>query len=389
VTESRSLLVDGGTEVELLDDVSGSEGEVLSDDVAEPVIGLTVLDGAVGVNPDGERVGESDGVGDLNADSVAKSGGDEGLGDKASVVGSGAIDLGGVLTGVSTTSMGAPTAVRVDDDLSASDTGISSGTTDIEFTGGVDDEDSVLQKVVGADLLDDLLDKGLSDFLIAYLGVVLGGNKNVEDSSGLKVVTLVLGLLVLNDDLRFAVGSEPLDFSGVSLGSHLHVDSAGELMGERVEGLLVVLVSSVSEHDSLISSTDVREVLGSDDSSSNVGVLGLDDGNDRHLGSIHTLFPGVEADIVDGLTGNSLEVNLVGSDRDFSEEAKSLGLGGSLHGDSACGVDLDAGIDDSIRDLIAHLIGMAFTDRFGGEVDVTLELGVAITLHFLHRLYHR
>jgi len=53
VTESGSLLVDGGTEVELLDDVSRSEGEVLADNITEPVVILTVFDGAVRVNPDG------------------------------------------------------------------------------------------------------------------------------------------------------------------------------------------------------------------------------------------------------------------------------------------------------------------------------------------------
>lgn len=47
MTESGGLLVDGSTEVELLNDVSGSEGEVISDDFAEVVIIFTVLDGAV------------------------------------------------------------------------------------------------------------------------------------------------------------------------------------------------------------------------------------------------------------------------------------------------------------------------------------------------------
>lgn len=222
---------------------------------------------------------------------MAETGVDEGLRDKASVVGTGTIDLGGVFTGVSTTSMGAPATVRVDNDLSSSDTGISGGTTDIELAGRVDDKDSVSQEVVGANLLDDLLNEGLSDFLVTDLGVVLGGDEDVENSGGQKVVSLLLRDLVLNDDLGFAVRSEPLDFSTVSLGSHLHVDSAGELMGERVESLLVVLVSSISKHDSLISSTDVLELLGANNSSSNVSVLSLNDGDDLHLGSVHALLP--------------------------------------------------------------------------------------------------
>lgn len=44
VTESRGILVDRRAQVQLLDDVTGSEGEVSADDLAEPVVILTVLD---------------------------------------------------------------------------------------------------------------------------------------------------------------------------------------------------------------------------------------------------------------------------------------------------------------------------------------------------------
>jgi len=227
VTESGGLLVDGGTEVQLLDDVSRSEGEVVTDNITEVIVVLTVRGSAVRVNPDGERVGKSNGVRDLDADSVAEAGSDERLGDIASVVSSGAIDLGGVLAGVSTTSMGAPTTVRVDDDLSSSDTGISGRTTNVEFAGGVNHVNSVFQELGGADLLDDLLDESLSDGFVGDLGVVLGGDENVEDSGRLEVLSLVFGDLVLDNDLRFAVRSEPFNLTRVSLSSHLHVDSAG------------------------------------------------------------------------------------------------------------------------------------------------------------------
>jgi len=309
VTKSGGLLVDGSSKVELLDDVSRSEGEVSADNFAKVVVVLTVLDGTVRVDPDGEGIGESNGVRDLDADSVAEAGSDERLGDEASVVGSRAIDLSGVLAGVGTSTMGAPTTVGVDNNLSSGNTSVSSGTSDIELAGGVDDVlSSFLEELSRADLLDDLLDQSLSDFSIIDGGVVLGGDEDVENLDRLEVLSLC-SLLVLNNDLRFAVGSEPSDLATMSLSSHLHVDSAGELMRERVESLLIVLVGSVAEHNSLISSADVLELLGADDRVSDVSILSFDDGDKSQFVSVHSLFPGVEADVVNSLTSNCLEVN--------------------------------------------------------------------------------
>jgi len=159
VTESGGLLVDRLSEVELLDDVSRSEGEVSADNIAEVVVVLTVLDGAVGINPDGEGIGESNSVGDLDADSVAEASSNQGLGDVSSVVSAGSVDLGGVLSRVSTTSMRAPATVGVDNNLSSGDTSIGSRTSDIELARGVNHVLGVFVKELSrADLLDDLLD---------------------------------------------------------------------------------------------------------------------------------------------------------------------------------------------------------------------------------------
>jgi hypothetical protein len=205
--------------------------------------------------------------------------------------------------------MGAPTTVGVDNNLSSGNTSVSSGTSDIELAGGVDDVlSSFLEELSRADLLDDLLDQSLSDFSIIDGGVVLGGDEDVENLDRLEVLSLC-SLLVLNNDLRFAVGSEPSDLATMSLSSHLHVDSAGELMRERVESLLIVLVGSVAEHNSLISSADVLKLLGADYRVGDVGILSFDDGDKSQFVSVHSLFPGVEADVVNSLTSNCLEVN--------------------------------------------------------------------------------
>ena len=84
---------------------------------------------------DGEWLGDTDGVGDLNQDASAESGLDEGFGDPAGGVGGGTIHFGEVLAGESATTVGAPSSVSVDDDLTACQTGVSHGTADDEFAG--------------------------------------------------------------------------------------------------------------------------------------------------------------------------------------------------------------------------------------------------------------
>jgi hypothetical protein len=133
-------------------------------------------------------------------------------------------------------------------------------------------------------------------------------------------------------------------------------------MGQRVQGLLIVLVCGVAEHDSLVSRSDVLKLLVTDDSVGNVGVLGLDHLDDVHLFSTHAALPRVEADSSDSLACDGLEVNLLLGAGDFSHQAECFRFGTRFHGNSGRGVDLDAGINDSIGYLITHLIRMALSD---------------------------
>lgn len=136
VTELGSLVVDGLGKVELLDNDTGSHVKVGTDNVNELL--STLLRGAVAVDVDGAGLGDTDSVGQLDKSTAAELGIDEGLGDPAGEVGSGTIDLGEVLSGESTTTVGTPTTVGVDNDLTASQTGVTLGTTNDEETRGLD-----------------------------------------------------------------------------------------------------------------------------------------------------------------------------------------------------------------------------------------------------------
>jgi hypothetical protein len=130
------LEVDGAVQLEVADNDTGAQVEVLADNLDQLVRGL--LGGAVGVDVDGQGLGDTDGVGELDKGTAGKAGVDQGLGDPAADIGGRAVDLGEVLAGEGTATVGAPTTVGVDDDLAASQTGVTLGTTDDEEARGLD-----------------------------------------------------------------------------------------------------------------------------------------------------------------------------------------------------------------------------------------------------------
>lgn len=130
VTVLGSTVVDRVGEVELLDNDTGTEVEVLADDLDELVRRL--VGGTVGLDEEREGLSNTNGVGELDETAASETSLNQGLGDPAGEVGSGTVDLGVVLSGESTTTVSTPTTVGVDNDLTASKTGITLGTTDDE-----------------------------------------------------------------------------------------------------------------------------------------------------------------------------------------------------------------------------------------------------------------
>jgi hypothetical protein len=136
VTVLGSLEVDGVVQVELTNNDTRSEIKVVADDLDELL--RVLLRGAVRVDVDGEGLSDTNGVRELDEGTSAKTGSDQGLGDPSTDVGSGTIDLGEILSGESTTTVGTPATVGIDDDLSAGQTSITLGTTNDEETRGLD-----------------------------------------------------------------------------------------------------------------------------------------------------------------------------------------------------------------------------------------------------------
>ena len=239
---------------------------------------------------------------------MGESVGNNRLGNISSVVSSGSVDLGIILSRESTTSMWAPSSVGIDDDLSSSKTGISSWSTNVEFSGWVDDDLGVDEHLSWDDLLDDLLGESADDLLVADRWVVLGGDEDIVDSLWLDFS--VGELLVLNDDLRFAVWSQPWDSSVLSFDGHLLAQLVGKNMGVWMEGLSIPLISGISEHESLITSTHILFGLVLMHRCGNIGILSVDINNNLAFVAIKTNILRGESNLSAGFSSNLLEVDL-------------------------------------------------------------------------------
>ena len=116
------LEVDGMIKVEFLHYNTRLHVEVVADHLDEFIRGL--LGGTIGINVDGQGLGNTNGIGELDESTTAEAGSHERLGNPATKVGSRAVDLGEILSGEGTTAMSTPATVSVDYDFAASQTSI-------------------------------------------------------------------------------------------------------------------------------------------------------------------------------------------------------------------------------------------------------------------------
>jgi len=360
MTVGGGLLVDGVLELKILDDLAGAKVEVVLDDFKKLLFALRRR--AVAEDGDGEGFGDTDGVGDLDQDALAESGLDERLGDPASGVGGGPIHLGEVLAGEGAASVGAPSAVRVHDDLTAGQSGVTHGTADDELAGRLQVEDGVLVHVLGGDdFLDDAAHEDLSHVLELDVLVVLHGDDDRVHALGDARAILER---VLAGDLGLGVGSEPLAGSVASEVGHSLVELVGEDDGER-HGFLR-LVRGVTEHESLISGAGLILITTNVHALGDVGGLLLEGDEDVAGLVVESLGRVVVADVLDRVADDLLVVDdRLGRDLTAHEDHTSLGH--RFAGDFGVGVLLEVSIEDGIRHLIADLVRVTFSDGFGGE----------------------
>jgi hypothetical protein len=137
---------------------------------------------------------------------------------------------------------------------------------------------------------------------------MLSRDENVVDRDGLKGSILLL--LILDNNLRLAIRTQPWDFTVLSLDSHHLANLIGENVRVRVEDFLVPFVSSISEHETLITSAHIELILRLVHCGSNVGILRVHINNNLTVVAVKTDLVAREADFPADATSNFFKVDL-------------------------------------------------------------------------------
>lgn len=304
--------VDGLGKVKLLDNDTRTQVEVVPDDLDQLLRGL--VGGTVGLNEDRERVSDTNGIRELDKGTTGELSADERLGDPTGDVSGGTVNLGVVLSGESTTTVSTPATVGVDDDLTAGQTGVTLGTANDEAARGLQVVDgAVIEELVGDNLLDDLLLEGSTDLLRGDVVSVLGGDDNSVHTQGLDS-TVVVG--VLDSDLGLGVRENPGDGAVKTGFLHGVVELVRQQDGQGQE--LRSLVGSITEHDTLVTGTELLKGLIIVKTLGNVRRLLLNGNQDIAGLVVETLLGGIETNVLDGTTDDLLVVK-VGLGGDFTE----------------------------------------------------------------------
>jgi len=360
VAVAAGLGVDGALEVKLADEASSAHVKVLLDELDDLL--LRDLGSAVGLDVDGDGGRDSDSVGELDEAAAADARLDEGLGDPAGVVSGRAVDLGGVLSGEGTSSVGSPSSVGVDDDLTSGQSGITVGSSDDEASRGVEHVLGVGVQVLGRDDgLDDVLHEVLLDLLVGDTILVLGGDEHGVDALG---DDLSVNLLDLHRHLDLSVGADPRDQAALANLSEASAELGGKEVGHG--HALIGLVRGISEHESLVTSANVLN--GTTDVNSLGNVRGLLLEGDDDVGSlvVHALLSGVVSNALDGVADDLLVVDLsLGGDLAKDHDHASLARG--LAGDLGVRVGGEARVKDGIGDDVRQLVGVSLVNGLGGE----------------------
>lgn len=208
----------------------------------------------------------------------------------------------------------------------------------------------VVEVLGGDDLLDDLLLDLLAELVGTDLRSVLGGNNNgvyADRDDGAAVV------LVLNSHLGLGVRPEPGQRAVVAGLLHGGVELVREEKSQREE--LRSLVSGITEHDTLVTSSELLESLLVVETLGNIGGLLLN--GDKNVAGlvVEALVGVVVANVLDSVADDLLVVE-AGLCGDLTKDHDHTGLGRGLASYLGEGVLSEACIEDCITDLVGDLV---------------------------------
>ena len=308
--------------------------------------------GPEGVHHQGDRVGDTDGVGQLDFRSLRHPRRDEILRDVPSHVRGGAVHLRRVLPRERAAAMVSPSPVSVDDDLATRQARVALGPSDGEPPRRIDvihrlAVQQVARQVLHDDFPLDFFPQGI-DF---HGGIMLTGDDHRVNPE--RTVPLVL-----HRDLGLAVGSQVGEDLLPTGATQAPNEAVSQHDWERHE--FGGLAAGETEHHPLIpgpawihSHGDVRGLL----------VQGRQDRAGFVVES--ELGPGVPH-LPDRVPGDPRDVD-VALGGDLPRHQNQPGREESFAGDATRGVLLQDRIQDRVRDLVGDFIRMPFRHRFGRE----------------------
>ncbi|QTK79822.1 hypothetical protein AT6N2_C2179 [Agrobacterium tumefaciens] len=212
---------------------------------------------SVQIDIDRQRLGDADGVRNLDRAAISKAGSNDVLCEVARRIGCGTVDLGRILAGECTATMGGRTTICVDDDLAAGQAGVTVRTTNNELARRVDIPLAIVGDLQVAESLTDIgLDNG-TNLLRIPVGIQMLRGENDGHRFGRLAVDVAHGYLALG------IGAELccLTFAALTRGSEQLQDAVGII--DRRRHQIRCFLAGVAEHDALVARTLVTLLIGS------------------------------------------------------------------------------------------------------------------------------
>ena len=353
--------IDRPVEIEVCPDAARGQAHDLTQRNLK--LGLIHAAGAVQIDVNRQRFGDTDGIGQLDGGPVRQIGGDDILGQIAGGIGGGAVDLGRILAGEGTATMRGRATVGIDDDLAPGQAAVAIRAADFENAGGIDVPHGALVDPAGRQGLDGDGANDLGHIGGGQAAGVLGGDDDLRGADGLAV-------FIGDRHLALGIRLQPLVAALAGIGQVL--EDLVRII-DRGRHQLRRLAAGIAEHDALVARAFIL-VAGAVDADGNIGGLGME----MHLHG--GLFP-VEpllliADIADGHAGGVGDQvagdlgGAAGLTGDHDAVGRRQRFGGAPQMPRVPAIvraEPEEGIDDLIRNAVAHLVGMAFGYGFTGE----------------------
>lgn len=196
---------------------------------------------------------------------------------------------------------------------------------------------------------------------MADVGRVLRGNDDGGDFGGLAVH-------VADGDLRFGVRTEPRGFAAFANLGEIAAEAVGKHDGGGHEFRRVV--AGKPEHQPLVTRALFGGLfapgLGGVDALRDVLALLRDGLGDENFVRVKNIIIVDVANAADGVADDAFKVELrVGGD--FAGEDDHVAFDECFGGHAAAFVLREAGVEDRVGNGVAHFVGVAFANRFGGK----------------------